>query len=103
MARNHLPTSLLPPGLVIEQVRVSPDKIVILARSRQVRAACPACGRLSGQVHSRYERHVLDLPAHGRQVRIRLSVRRFRCGHAGCPRRIFGPEGRRNRRAALRA
>jgi transposase len=33
---------------------------------------------------------LLDLPAHGRQVRIRLIVRRFRCDSVGCQTRIFG-------------
>ena len=89
MARNPLQTSLLPPGLIIEQVRVSPDAIVTLARSRQLWAACPACGGRSERVHSRYERLLLDLPAHGRRVRIRLIVRRFRCRAPGCPTRIF--------------
>lgn len=40
MAWSHLPTSLLPPGLIVEQVRVGSDEIVILARSRQLWAAC---------------------------------------------------------------
>ena len=78
MARNHRP-SLLLPSLILKQVRVSPDEIVTLARSRQQWAACPACGGRSGHVHSRYERHLLDFPAHGRRVWIRLIVRRFRC------------------------
>ncbi|MBV0892971.1 ISL3 family transposase [Paracoccus sp. Z118] len=43
----------------------------------------------SRQVHSRYERSVSDLPAHGRRVRIKLTVRRFRSSNACCPRVIF--------------
>ncbi|MBP1807521.1 transposase [Rubellimicrobium aerolatum] len=89
MAQIHQRSSLLPPGLIMERLRVSPGEIVILARSRQLWAACPACGRRSGQVHSHYERRLLDVPAHGRQVRIQLDVRRFRCGRPGCLRQIF--------------
>jgi transposase len=44
---------------------------------------------MSRRIHSRYERVLADLPAHGRRVRIRLQVRRFRCVERACPRRIF--------------
>lgn len=47
------------------------------------------CERPSARVHSRYERYLDDLPAHGRRVRIRLQVRRFRCHGEGCSRKIF--------------
>jgi len=50
---------------------------------------CPDCGELSSRIHSRYARSLSDLPAHGRRVRIALTVRRFRCGNERCPRVIF--------------
>ena len=53
-------------------------------------AACTACGERSSQIHSRYQRRLLDLPSHGRSVRLHVQVRRFRCGNAGCGRKIFG-------------
>lgn len=40
-------------------------------------------------MHSRYQRWLGDLPAHGRKVRIRLTVRRFRCATPGCGTEIF--------------
>jgi transposase len=40
-------------------------------------------------VHSRYHRRLDDLPAHGRPVVVVVTVRRFRCSHADCPRRTF--------------
>jgi transposase len=43
----------------------------------------------SGRVHGRYTRHVADLPLMGRIVSLSLQIRRFRCPHSGCPRRIF--------------
>ena len=64
--------------------------MLIAAHSNARCAACPVCGQMSGEVHSRYERHLLDLPALGRSVHLRLQVHRFRCGTATCPRRIFG-------------
>jgi transposase len=33
---------------------------------------------------------LLDLPSHGRSVRLHVQVRRFRCGNTECDRKIFG-------------
>jgi len=41
------------------------------------------------RVHSTYQRSLMDLPAHGQAVRIRVSARRFRCVLATCGQRIF--------------
>ena len=60
-----------------------------MARSGSIAAACPQCGRPSRQVHSRYRRRLADLPAHGREVRILLTVRRFRCRTKHCRAEIF--------------
>jgi transposase len=40
-------------------------------------------------VHSRYRRTLADLPWQGRTVVISVTARRFRCGSADCPRKIF--------------
>ena len=40
-------------------------------------------------MHSRYERHLADLPRQGRPVAIRLRARRFLCPKPACPRRTF--------------
>jgi len=53
-------------------------------------AECTGCGQRSARIHSRYERQLQDLPAHGRCVRFRVQVRRFRCSNAACKRQIFG-------------
>jgi transposase len=81
--------SLLPDGLIVEDVEHTGDMLVAVARSPSRTSSCPVCGRASTQVHSRYERCLSDLPAHGRRVRLRLQVRRFRCPDDACPRRIF--------------
>jgi transposase len=81
--------SLTPSGLTVEQIEIGPEKIVVIARSPSKTSPCPSCGRESKQVHSRYRRALADLPAHGRAVEIRLTVRRFRCGRLICPRKIF--------------
>jgi transposase len=59
-------------------------------------------------VHSRYDRHLADLPSLGRTVSIHLRVRRLYCRNPGCPRQTFverlpdlvAPFGRRTRRLA---
>jgi transposase len=52
-------------------------------------AACPRCAEPSSSVHSRYQRHLMDLPWGPLTVRIRLLVRTFVCRIPTCTRRIF--------------
>ncbi|MEU3620558.1 transposase family protein [Streptomyces sp. NPDC006872] len=40
-------------------------------------------------MHGSYQRKLKDLPLAGQSVVIRLTVRRFICGAADCPRRTF--------------
>ena len=81
--------SLIPPGLEVDSVDDGEDSLVVTARSRAVAAACPACGTASRRVQSHYVRCPSDLPCAGRRVRLRLLVRRFRCGVPGCQRQVF--------------
>ena len=89
MGRSRLPAALLPPGLIIEQVQIDDG------RGRGERAFAEDRVDLSGLRHAveagsqplRVIRS--DLPAHGRRVRIKLTVRRFRRGSDRCPRVIF--------------
>ena len=79
-----------PAGPVIDAVTVEGDRLLIAAHPSSLEAIRPACGRRSGQVHSRYDRGLMDVPSQGRAVHLRVRVRRFRCGNASCPRVIFG-------------
>jgi transposase len=81
--------SLLPAGLAVEQVVVNSDRVVVAVRARAATASCPLCRRRSRRVHSRYVRHLGDLPWQGRIGHLDLQVRRFRCSVPKCPRRIF--------------
>ncbi|MFJ7272021.1 transposase family protein [Streptomyces sp. NPDC099050] len=60
-----------------------------MARGRAEGAACPDCGRFSDRVHDRYQRRLKDLPLVEQGFVIRLTIRRFICGVADCPRRMF--------------
>jgi hypothetical protein len=87
LSKRLLP--LIPPGLAVVQVLPTPDRVTIIAQRRSPTAACPDCGALSRSVHSRYERHLGDLPWQGRPVALRIRARRFRCAVPACSRRTF--------------
>ncbi|MFE0206895.1 transposase family protein [Streptomyces sp. NPDC058985] len=55
-------------------------------------AACPDCGSESTRVHSSYLRFPADAPSGGRQVVLRLRVRRFFCPESSCARRTFAEQ-----------
>jgi transposase len=75
--------------LQLEQVVIQPDAVVFVLRTRGATAVCPDCRQASTRVHSRYRRHLTDLPAQGRAIQFQLLARRFFCPVADCPRRIF--------------
>jgi hypothetical protein len=72
-------------GTVVEKAELAGRRLCIWARSRAEQASCPACGRFSVRVHSRYQRRLADAAIGGRQVLIRLRVRRFFCPAPDCP------------------
>lgn len=55
-------------------------------------AECSVCGQPSKRVHSRYRRWLDDREAGGREVAIRLRVRRSFCGNSEYMRRIFAEQ-----------
>ncbi|WP_247777148.1 ISL3 family transposase [Bradyrhizobium sp. CW1] len=82
-------SSLVPSGLVFDGVSDSEDSVILAVRSEATEAQCPLCTTASRRIHSRYIRHVADLPSAGRKVRLRLLTRRFTCEVPHCRRRIF--------------
>ncbi|MFI8370915.1 ISL3 family transposase [Streptomyces sp. NPDC085466] len=73
----------------VETVTAVFGTVEVVARGRAGGASCPDCGRLSERVHDRYQRRLRDLPLAEQGFVIRLTVRRFICGSADCPRRTF--------------
>ncbi|MFH8692832.1 ISL3 family transposase [Streptomyces anulatus] len=73
----------------IEAVTAAFGTVEVVARGRAAGSACPDCGRFSERVHDRYQRRLKDLPLAEQGFVIRLTVRRFICGAADCPRRTF--------------
>lgn len=70
--------------LVIEDVADEGERIVVLARTPQGTAVCPACGASSGRVHGFHLRMMADVPVDGRRVVVRVQVRRLVCPTRGC-------------------
>jgi len=79
-------------GVIVEEVTAAAGVLLLVARARAVTAACPACGTVSGRVHSRYSRTLADAAIGGRQVEILLTVRRFFCASPVCKARTFAEQ-----------
>lgn len=65
--------------LIVEDVAVEDDRVVVQARTAGGVVACPVCGAESGRVHGYHLRTATDLPLDGRQVVVRVRVRRLVC------------------------
>src|SRR3989440_4099843 len=79
----------LPKGMVIDQVQITETQLTVIAISTRPEAACPGCGCSSEHVHSQYQRTVNDVPCGGRNVVLRLGVRKFFCLRLSCPRKVL--------------
>lgn len=75
-------------GLKIISICESPEGMLVHVPSTHRRAIYPLCSKPSRHVHNHYSRSSADLPSIGRPVRL-LSIRRFFCEVASCPRKIF--------------
>ena len=52
-------------------------RLLYLIFARGLRLGSPTCGTVSSRVHNRYARRLADSAIGGRQVEIRLAVRRL--------------------------
>jgi transposase len=77
------------PDVHLDQVTVEQDTVRLQLTATAPHARCPCCAVPSSSVHSRYQRHLTDLPWGVHLVRIQLTVRKFVCRNAICTRRIF--------------
>ncbi|HLH60860.1 MAG TPA: ISL3 family transposase [Ktedonobacteraceae bacterium] len=89
MAMERSPFLPLPEGMVIGQVEITQTQLTVEVISTPPCACCPGCGNPSDSVHCQYQRTVHDVPCGGRKVMLRLSVRKFVCRTATCPRKVF--------------
>jgi transposase len=75
--------------MLIDQVEQTDTKLTVTIISTRTQAICPDCGHTSESVHCQYQRTVHDVPCGGRQVVLRLCVRKFSCRDQSCPRKVF--------------
>jgi transposase len=78
--------------VTVERVFLSGRSVRIQASARGPRAPCPACGQLSGRVHSRYQRRLSDSAVAGQETMICLRVRRFFCRNDRCASKTFAEQ-----------
>lgn len=79
----------LPEGLCITHIQEEAATCTIAVVSTSECSCCPLCAHTSSAVHSRYLRTIRDVPCGGRQVLLRLMVRKFFCRNPNCSRKIF--------------
>ncbi len=89
MEMERSPFLPLPEGMVIGQIEITAVQLTVEVISTQPFARRPECGSLSDHVHCQYQRTVHDVPCGGRNVVLRLGVRKFSCWTATCPRKVF--------------
>ena len=82
---------LLPSGtsLILSAAAVQPDRVTVDIHTTAARVRCPSCQGEASRIHSHYQRTLADLPLAQLPVQIHLSVRRFFCDTATCPRTTF--------------
>ena len=87
-----MPTTLLfplPDELELTSVSEVAEGVVVRVTSHRTTSSCPLCSTPSHAIHSYYRRHPLDLPCMGRSIRLLLTVKKFFCHVATCPRKVF--------------
>jgi transposase len=84
-----LEAALIPSSLHVNSLEVSERVVTVHAKLAAAAADCPQCGQPSAHTRSTYVRTLGDLPWGTWAVRLRVTVRRFRCTNPACPRRIF--------------
>ena len=78
--------------LTIESVEFLDDIVNLYAYGSLDHGICPYCGTKSNKVHSRYIRHVSDLPVFGKTAVLHLRMRKFFCSNPECKFRTFAEQ-----------
>jgi transposase len=79
----------LPEGMEIDQIQITETGLVVEVISTTPSSSCPLCSQPSSHIHSYYHRTLKDAPCVGRQLQLRLSVRKFLCRNPDCSRKVF--------------
>jgi transposase len=79
----------LPEGMEVDQIQITETGLVVEVISTAPVSCCPLCSQPSSHIHSYYHRTLKDAPCVGRQLQLRLSVRKFLCRNSDCERQVF--------------
>jgi hypothetical protein len=79
-------------GLDVAEVDRGGGQVAVSAATTTAKAPCPSCGVVSEHLHSRYQRTLTDVGPALSQMRIGLTVKRFRCRNAACERATFAEQ-----------
>src|SRR5260370_9121575 len=79
----------LPEGMLLDQIQITEHGLMIEVRATSPTASCPRCSEVSSSIHCHYSRTLRDVPCAGRQVQLRLTVRKFSCRNPYCKRKVF--------------
>jgi transposase len=70
-------TILAAPDLLkIEKISFCSNEVRLVVKARLLKSPCPSCGWQSDKAHSRYRRHLADLPWEG------IAVKRIAAGRS---------------------
>jgi transposase len=75
--------------LDLDSIEVHEQTVLVYLHATSPTAACSQCGTAGSRVHSRYSRTIADLAFGGRNLVLRLLVRKWICPEAACSRHIF--------------
>lgn len=80
----------LPAGhFILRHVAVEQGVVAFVMESRSKRCRCPLCHQFSHHVHSKYQRHLKDLPCFVNRTQIHLTVCKFYCRNPHCSQKVF--------------
>ena len=79
----------LPEGMRLDQIQITEQGLLIEVRATSSSSCCPLCLVVSSSIHCHYSRTLRDVPCAGRQVQLRLTVRKFSCRNPYCNRKVF--------------
>ena len=73
----------------LDSIEVHGQSVIVYLHATSPTAACSQCGTAGSRVHSRYQRTIADLAFGGRNLVLRLLVRKWICPEDSCPQYTF--------------
>lgn len=68
---------------------ITDEELFFIVKVDSSTARCPSCQKTSHRIHSRYCRHVDDLPISDRYVHFQILLHKWFCDDPDCPMTVF--------------